>query len=142
MLPALLRKFHQAVLDGAGEVEVWGSGLPRREFLHVDDLASACLFVMGLSPRAYQAATEPRCSHLNVGWGRDISIGELAQMIGGVTGFRGEIAFNRDYPDGTPRKLLDVGRMAALGWNPGIPLKQGLADTYRWMQRNWEKITA
>lgn len=140
VLPALLRKFHQAVLDGTAEVEVWGSGRPRREFLHVDDLASACLFVMALSREQYLSATEPRNSHLNVGWGRDISVAEMAELIARITGFEGEIHYNPDFPDGTPRKLLDTSRMDGLGWSASIPLEQGMADTLRWMKEHWNEV--
>jgi len=132
VLPALLRKFHEAKLAGAAQVEVWGSGTPRREFLHVDDLAEACLFVMDLPAARYRAATQPMLSHLNVGTGTDVSIRELAQMIREITGYTGEIRFNDSYPDGTPRKLLDVAKLAGLGWQAKITLREGVEQTYRW----------
>jgi GDP-L-fucose synthase len=132
VIPALLCKFHEAKQTGAPSVEVWGSGMPRREFLHVDDMAAACLHVIGLETAAYQAHTQPMLSHLNVGTGQDVSIRELAQTIQRVVGFTGELRFNADKPDGAPRKLLDVCRLSALGWRAAIDLEQGLRDTYRW----------
>jgi len=134
VLPALIRKFHEARTSGANEVEVWGTGKPRREFLHVDDLADACLFVMGLTQDSYREATEPMRSHLNVGTGTDVSIAELAEMVRGVVGFDGSIHFNTDYPDGTPRKLLDVSALAGLGWRAETNLADGLASTYAWFR--------
>jgi len=132
VLAALLRKFHAAKSAGADSVEVWGSGRPRREFLHVDDLADACLHVMCLPQAQLAEHTSPMCSHLNIGTGTDVSIAELAELIGELTGYRGRIEFNPAYPDGTPRKLLDVSKLAALGWRASIPLRQGLERTYRW----------
>jgi GDP-L-fucose synthase len=123
VLPALLRKFHEAVASGAPEVSVWGSGSPRREFLHVDDLAEAALFLM----RHYDSP-----EILNVGTGADLTIRELAEMIQRVTGFQGRLVFDASKPDGTPRKLLDVSRIHALGWKSRIPLEQGIEETYRW----------
>lgn len=123
VLPALLRKFHEAVASGAPEVSVWGSGSPRREFLHVDDLAEAALFLM----RHYDSP-----EILNVGTGADLTIRELAEMIQRVTGFQGRLVFDASKPDGTPRKLLDVSRIHALGWKARIPLEQGIEETYRW----------
>lgn len=132
VVPALMRRFHEAKAAGAATVEVWGSGTPRREFLHVDDLADACLFAMCLPREVYAAATRPMLSHLNVGTGRDIAIRELALLIRDIVGYPGEISFNAAYPDGTPRKLLDVSRLTALGWQARIPLRQGLEQTYAW----------
>ena len=123
VLPALIRKFHEAKESGEASVEIWGTGEPRREFLHVDDLAAACVFLM----ERYDA-TEP----INVGVGRDISIRELAELIGEVVGFEGELEFDTSKPDGTPRKLLDVSRLTGLGWTSGIPLRDGIEQTYRW----------
>lgn len=123
VLPALLRKFHEAKRRGGEEVVVWGTGTPRREFLHVDDLADACLFLM----ERYDAA-EP----VNIGWGEDISIRELAEMIGTAVGFAGRLHFDVTKPDGTPRKLLDVQRLRALGWAPRIRLREGVEATYKW----------
>jgi nucleoside-diphosphate-sugar epimerase len=136
VLPALLRRFHMAASDNRGQVEVWGTGTPRREFLHVDDLADACLFVHCLPQKAWQSSTRERLSHLNVGTGRDVSILELAQMIASTVGFEGEIRFNSDYPDGAPRKLLDVSALSALGWTARTGLRKGLESTYRWYLEN------
>lgn len=135
VIPALLRKFHQAKQSGAPWVEVWGTGQPRREFLHVEDLADACLFVMKLPRSAYAAHTQPMLSHLNVGAGEDISIGDLATLVAEVVGYRGEIRFDPTKPDGTPRKWLDSSRLRGLGWQPRIGLRQGLQDTYSWFDR-------
>jgi len=136
VLPALIRKFHEAKVAGAQGVEIWGSGTPRREFLHVDDLAEACLFVMSLPKERYAAATRPMLSHLNVGTGTDLSILELAAAVRDVTGFRGGIHLNPAYPDGAPRKLLDVSRLANLGWTARTTLPEGLAATYDWYRRS------
>jgi GDP-L-fucose synthase len=132
VLPALIRRFHEAAESGAGEVVVWGSGEPKREFLHVDDMASASVHVMDLEPEVYAAATKPMLSHVNVGTGTDCSIRELAQLIAEVTGFSGQVTFDASKPDGTPRKLLDVTRLTSLGWTADIPLEKGLVDTYAW----------
>ncbi len=137
VLPALLRKFHEAKLSKAPSVEVWGTGKPRREFLHVDDLADACLFVTCLPPETYAAQTQPRLSHLNVGTGSDVSVAELAKIICKVLGYEGEITYNPEYPDGTIRKLLDVSTMDALGWRAQIALKSGIASTYDWYLKNF-----
>ena len=123
VLPALLRKSHEARLRGAAHVDVWGTGTARREFLHVDDLAEACLYLM----REYSDERP-----INVGWGQDISIAELAHLIFDVVGFHGTLQLDPTKPDGTPRKLLDTTRMSALGWQPKIQLKAGLAATYEW----------
>ncbi|SDW03623.1 GDP-L-fucose synthase [Thiocapsa roseopersicina] len=132
VIPALIRKFHEAKTRGTPAVTVWGTGTPRREFLHVDDLADACVHLMGLAPETYRAHTRPMCSHVNAGVGEDVSIRELAETIGEVVGFEGEIRFDTDKPDGTPRKLLDVSRLAALGWTARTRLPEGLAQTYAW----------
>jgi GDP-L-fucose synthase len=123
VLPALLRKFHEARLQGAPEVVVWGSGQPRREFMHVDDMADACVFVM----RNYDSS-----EIINIGCGQDVSIAEAAERVRETVGYEGRIVFDPSYPDGTPRKLLDVSRLNELGWSPSIPLERGLADTYAW----------
>lgn len=133
VLPALLRKFHEAVEKGEPAVQVWGSGRPRREFLHVDDMAAACCHLMGLSENQYWSAVSDHCSHVNVGCGLDISIAELANLIAGVSGFHGQIEFDPSMPDGAPRKLLDVSRLKSLGWEAGISLEAGIQDTYEWM---------
>lgn len=132
VLPALIRRFHEAARDGHDEVVIWGTGTPRREFLHVDDLAEAALFVLDLAPEVHAAETQPMLSHINVGTGSDVSIRELAQMVAEVTGFRGTIRCDTSRPDGTPRKLLDVSRLARLGWRAGIGLEEGIAQTYHW----------
>ena len=125
VLPALLRRFHEARLRGDASVTVWGTGTPRREFLHVDDLASAVLYLL----ETYDA--EPI---VNVGWGEDVTIGELAHLMAEITDYRGEVLFDRSKPDGTPRKLLDTSRLSALGWRPSIALKDGIEQTYAWFQ--------
>ena len=125
VVPALIRKFHEAREHGRDEVVVWGSGTPRREFLHVDDLADACVFLM----RAYDGDLA-----INVGVGEDIGVGELAGLIADVVGFTGSITYDRSKPDGTPRKLLDVSRLHALGWRASIPLREGIAATYEWFR--------
>ncbi len=127
VLPALLRKFSEARANGSPEVVVWGTGEPRREFLHVDDLADACLFLM----RNYDAA-----EIVNVGTGTDVTIRELADIVKRVTGYEGQIVFDRTKPDGTPRKLLDMRKLTALGWKPSISLEDGIAETYRWYSGN------
>ncbi|MBE9547914.1 MAG: GDP-L-fucose synthase, partial [Proteobacteria bacterium] len=132
VLPALLRKFHEAKLAGSPAVEIWGSGKPRREFLHVDDLAEACLHIACLPQDIYAAYTKPRQSHLNIGTGSDVSIAELAGIIREVVGYEGEIRYNSEFPDGTMRKLLDVSVVKSLGWEAGIGLQEGVADTYQW----------
>ena len=132
VLPALLRRFHEATERGLPSVTVWGSGRPMREFLHVDDLAAACLHVMDLPRERWEAETEPRRSHVNVGTGTDCTIEELARTVARVTGYRGRIEWDASKPDGTPRKLLDVSRLERLGWRASTSLEDGLADTYRW----------
>jgi GDP-L-fucose synthase len=134
VIPGLLRRFHDAVHSGAERVTIWGTGRPRREFLHVDDMAAACVHVMALDPAVYQAHTRPMLSHINVGTGQDVTIRELAQTIARVTGFGGELVFDPGKPDGTPRKLLDVSRLKALGWEATIELEAGLRDAYAWYQ--------
>ncbi|MFF9320873.1 GDP-L-fucose synthase family protein [Streptomyces sp. NPDC014735] len=123
VLPAMIRRFHEARRDGAPAVTLWGSGRPRREFLHVDDLAAACLLLL----ERYDGE-EP----VNIGCGEDLSIGELAEIVKEVTGYRGAVEWDTSKPDGTPRKLLDVTRLAALGFTPRIPLRDGIAGTYAW----------
>lgn len=136
VLPALLRRFHEAKFAGKNEVEIWGSGTPRREFLHVDDMAAAALFVMDLKGEEYRANTEPMMSHLNIGSGKDISIAGLASLIAEVVGYKGSIRFDTTKPDGTPRKLLDVSRLAEMGWRASISLGQGVERTYQWFLEN------
>ena len=134
VLPALIRKFHEAKEAGAAEVEVWGTGKPRREFLFADDLADACTFIMCLDKASYDDAVKPMLSHINVGTGQDVSILELAEMIKSISGYDGEIRFNTDYPDGTPRKLLDVSKLKSLGWEARTELRDGIETTYRWFR--------
>jgi len=131
VLPALMRKCDEARQRGAGEVEVWGTGRPRREFLHVDDLADACLFLM-----QHYSELEP----INVGWGQDVSIAELAQQVAQTVGFTGSLRFDPTRPDGTPRKLLDVSRLTSRGWQPRLPLEEGLAGTYAWYREHRHEL--
>lgn len=132
VIPALLRRFHEASQRGDEQVTIWGSGKPMREFLHVDDMAAASVHVMELEADAYQAHTQPMLSHINVGTGVDCSIRELAETIARVTEFQGELLFDSSKPDGTMRKLMDVSRLKALGWQASIGLEQGLRDAYHW----------
>ncbi|MBL8350012.1 MAG: GDP-L-fucose synthase [Burkholderiaceae bacterium] len=136
VIPALLRRFHEAVQGNAPEVVIWGSGAPMREFLHVDDMAAASVHVMTLPPEVYQAHTQPMLSHINVGTGVDCTIRELAETIAKVTGFGGRLVWDSSKPDGTPRKLMDVSRLAALGWRASIGLEDGLRDAYGWFLRH------
>jgi GDP-L-fucose synthase len=140
VLPALIRKFHQARLDGAATVTVWGSGAPRREFLHVDDMAAACLHVMQLPADVWRTGVDPRCSHLNVGTGVDVTIAELARLVAEVVGFEGRLVFDPSKPDGTPRKQLDVSRLRALGWTARIELAEGVRRTYQWFLEHQGQI--
>ena len=132
VLPALIRRFHEAARDDFDEVVIWGTGKPMREFLHVDDMAEASLFVMDLPQDVYASNTKPMLSHINVGTGSDVSIGELAAMVADVTGFTGKLSFDTCKPDGTMRKLMDVSRLADMGWRAKIELKDGLRETYNW----------
>jgi GDP-L-fucose synthase len=136
VIPALLRRFHEAVQAQAEELVVWGSGTPKREFLHVDDMAAACVHVAALDEAVYRAATRPMLSHLNVGSGVDCTIRELAETVARVTGFQGRLVFDASKPDGAPRKLMDVSRLDALGWRASIGLEVGLRDAYRWFLDN------
>ncbi|QXG82311.1 GDP-L-fucose synthase [Rhodospirillum rubrum] len=131
VLPALLRKIHEAKVEGRGEVVLWGSGAPLREFLYVDDLADALVFLL----KAYSAD-----DHINVGSGEEITIKALAETIAGVVGYEGRFVFDTTMPDGTPRKLMDSGRLAALGWRPATDLRSGIAATYRWFLDNAERL--
>jgi GDP-L-fucose synthase len=131
VIPALLRRFHEAKASGAAEVVIWGTGTPRREFLYVDDMAEACVHVMALDRATYEANTQPMLSHINVGTGEDLPIAELAALVAKTVGYAGRIACDPSKPDGTPRKLLDVGRLRALGWAPKVGLAEGLAESYR-----------
>jgi len=142
VLPALIRRFHEAKEQGWTSVSIWGSGMPRREFLHVDDMAAASLFVLDLEPDIYAANTQPMLSHINVGCGEDISILELAELIADVVGFCGEISCDASKPDGTPRKLMDVSRLAEMGWQAQIPILTGVEETYSWFLRHFDRLRA
>ena len=139
VIPALIRKFHEAKVNNQSSVEIWGTGNARREFLHVDDMADASLYVLNLDKTTYQANTEAMCSHINVGSGDDISIKELAETIKQVVGYDGKMMFNTKKPDGAPRKLLDVARLEKLGWTKSITIEQGLVTTYRWFEKQIDK---
>jgi len=132
VIPALMRRFHEAREAGASEVVIWGTGTPKREFLHVDDLARACLHILSLSTDDYWDAVAPMQSHINVGTGKDCTILELAQTIAQVTGFKGDIVFDDSKPDGTMRKVMDVSLINRLGWRAQVGLRKGLEQTYEW----------
>ncbi len=134
VIPALMRRLHEAKLAAAPEVVIWGSGSPRREFLHVDDMAAATVHVMELDATTWQAQTQPMLSHINVGSGSDVTIAELAQQLARAVGYHGRLRFDTSKPDGAPRKLMDVSRLAGLGWHARIGLEDGLAETYSWYQ--------
>ena len=136
VVPALIRRFHEAKERGDDEVVIWGSGTPRREFLHVDDMAAGCVHVMDLPASSYKTHTSPMCSHINVGSGEDCTIRELAEIIARVTGFKGGLTFDPSRPDGAPRKLLNVSRIEAGGWHYKTSLEDGLRDTYSWYCRD------
>ena len=140
VLPALIRRFHNAAQDRLEEVVIWGTGAPRREFLHVDDMAAASLYVLDLPKRDYDANTEPMLSHINVGTGSDISILELAHLVARITGFKGQIRTDPSKPDGTPRKLMDVSRLSTMGWRASIGLEDGITETYHWYLENAESL--
>ena len=130
VIPALLRRIHEAKQSGAHTVTIWGSGKPRREFLFVDDLANACLHVMALNPKIYRANTLPMQGHVNIGVGSDVTIRELAEMIRAIVGYQGQLEFDTTKPDGAPRKLMDSARLRGLGWEPSVNLYEGLEKTY------------
>ena len=142
VIPAMLRRFHEAKLRGDKEVVVWGTGKPKREFLHVDDMAAASIHVLELDKSKYETYTQPMMSHINVGTGVDCTIRELAETLADVIGFNGELVFDTSKPDGTPRKLMDVSRLNDLGYKAKISLSDGLATTYKWFlanQNNYRK---
>ena len=130
VIPALINRFHEAKKKKQSEVKVWGSGSPFREFLHVDDMARASLFVLDLEKKIYEKFTKPMLSHINVGSGKEISISQLAKLIKKIVGYEGKVIFDNSMPDGTPRKLMDISRIEAMGWSPTIALEEGLADVY------------
>lgn len=132
VIPAMIRKFHDSKVAGAATVTLWGTGKAMREFLHVNDMAAACLHILNLPQVDYQAVTEPMLSHINVGTGVDVTIKQLAETIQKVVGFNGEILWDSGKPDGTPRKLMDSAKLRALGWQPAIELEHGLRTTYDW----------
>ena len=134
VLPALMRRFHEAAIAGADEVVLWGTGTPMREFLHVDDMAEASLFVLDLDRATYDANTDPMLSHINVGTGTDVTIRQLAEMVADVTGFKGRLVQDTSKPDGTMKKLMDVSRLANMGWTAKVGLKDGIAATYEWFK--------
>ena len=140
VIPALLRRFHEAKLNGDLQVVAWGSGKPMREFLHVDDIAAASIYVMNLDQATYDANTVPMLSHINVGTGVDCTIRELVETVAKVVGFKGEIVFDTSKPDGAPRKLMDVSRLSRLGWQASIELEQGLQMTYEWFLTNQDNF--
>jgi len=139
VIPALIGKFHEAKVRGKPFVEVWGSGKPMREFLHVDDMADASIYIMDIDKRILKSEVDPMLSHINIGTGTDITIKDVAKTIKEVVGFCGEIIFNTKMPDGTKRKLLDVSKMENLGWNSKITLKDGLEEVYEWFLKNKNK---
>jgi GDP-L-fucose synthase len=130
VIPALIRRFHEAKMSNASEVVIWGTGTPKREFLYVDDMAAASVFVMELDKKTYDQHTEPMQSHINVGFGSDVTIAELAHAVGEAVGYQGKIGFDASKPDGSPRKWMDSSRLNTLGWNAKTPLQQGLVMAY------------
>ena len=142
VVPALLRRFHEAKMQDLPSVTVWGSGSPMREFLYVDDMAGACLHVMNLPKEVYGEHVLPMSSHINVGTGKDCTIRELANTIARAVGYRGDILWDTSKPDGTPRKLLDVSLLKRLGWQYSVELDEGIERTYQWFLQNQEKFRA
>tara|TARA_B100000989_G_scaffold95947_1_gene69816 strand:- start:615 stop:1574 length:960 start_codon:yes stop_codon:yes gene_type:complete len=140
VIPALIKKFSDAVLNGEKKVEIWGSGKAKREFLHVDDLAEGCIFYMNIDRELLSSFLKKNISHINIGSGKDIEIIELAKIIQDISDFKGELVFNKEMPDGTPQKVLDISKMKELGWENRISLREGLEDTYSWFQDNRESI--
>ena len=142
VIPAMIRKFHDAKVNQSATVTLWGTGTAKREFLHVDDMAAASIHIMNLSKEQYQSNTAPMLSHLNVGTGVDVTIKELAKTIQEVVGFEGEIVWDSTKPDGTPRKLMNVDKIKTLGWQARISLRDGLNDTYQWFFTNQNEFKA
>jgi GDP-L-fucose synthase len=138
VIPAMMGRFHKAVINNEKEVIIWGSGSPMREFLHVDDMAAASIYVMNLDGEVYASHTESMSSHINVGSGIECTIKELAETIAKVSEFKGKLIFDSSKPDGTQRKLMDVSKLKVLGWQHSISLENGLAETYTWYKNNLE----
>ena len=138
VIPALIRRFHEAKLAGAPSVVIWGTGTPRREFLYVDDMADACVHVMSLARSVYEKHTSPMLSHINVGTGEDVTIREVAEVIRKVVGFTGNIEFDASKPDGTPRKLMNTAKLTSLGWRPGMRLGEGIKETYECFKAEYQ----
>ena len=134
----MINRFHDAKKNNIDHVVIWGSGNPRREFLHVKDMASACIHVMNLDKDRYKDSTLPMSSHINIGSGKDHTIKRLAEIISKVVGYDGKLVFDTSKPDGTPRKLLDISRITSFGWKSNISLEDGLKDTYKWYLENYE----
>jgi GDP-L-fucose synthase len=139
VIPALLQRFHNAKVNNDSSVTIWGSGVANREFMHVNDMASACIHVMQLSNEEYEKNTSPMLSHINIGTGKEVSIKELAGLIKTTVGFQGDILFDDSKPDGHPRKLLDVSRLNSIGWSHSVDLERGLSITYKWFVDNVDK---
>lgn len=142
VIPALIRRFHEAKVNNLPEVTAWGTGLPMREFLYVDDMAQASIFVMNLDKEIYEQHTQPMLSHINIGTGLDCTIKELTETVAKVVGYTGQIIWDTTKPDGTLRKLMDVSRLKALGWEYNIDLEQGLIQTYQWFLANQDNFKA
>jgi GDP-L-fucose synthase len=132
VIPGLIQRIHKAKEAGVDTVQIWGTGTARREFLHVHDMASACIFLMQLESEKYWSVAQPRLSHINVGSGVDCSIAELVTMLADVIDYKGNFSFDTSKPDGTPKKVLDVSRLQNLGWQASIPVEEGLSSTYQW----------
>ncbi len=137
VIPALMRRFHEAKMNNDNKVVVWGSGKPMREFMHVDDMASACVYIMMLDKATYDENTQPMLSHINVGIGEDCTIKEMAEIMKKVVGFKGELKFDTTKPDGSPKKLMDVSKINSMGWKATISLEDGLSSTYQWYKENY-----
>ena len=139
VIPALMQRFHEAKLNNDKEVSVWGTGNAMREFLYVDDMAEASLFVLELDEKTYQANTKPMLSHINIGTGKDVTVREIAEIMKEVVGFKGNLTFDIQKPDGSPRKLIDVSRLSNMGWKYSIDLEEGLKKTYKWYLTRGDK---
>ena len=140
VIPALIRRFHESKLNQDEEVVAWGTGMPLREFLHVDDMGSACIYLMNLDFVTYSKISTPMLSHINIGSGEDCSIKKLTETIAHIIGFTGIIKWDNTKPDGAPRKLMNNSRLQKLGWKPTISLEKGLENTYEWYKTNYDRI--